>query len=190
MPQEKLYEWKNARATWLQARGLGDDPADLDRLSEHDRHEFHSLSTRQWHQWLDAGHGECLLQREDLRRFLVARLTSGTDSDWFLDARVIMPNHFHALVTPRNLSLCAVVRRWKGGSSHDINALLGRSGALWQAEPYDHIVRSEGQLQHYRRYIANNPIVAKLPASRYTVGCGKVAWASAQDLREHFEEMR
>ena len=38
-----------------------------------------------------------------------------------------------------------------------INQALGRSGTHWQAETFEHIVRSEAQLDHYRRYIAGNP---------------------------------
>jgi hypothetical protein len=34
---------------------------------------------------------------------------------------------------------------------------LGRSGAFWQSDSYDHIVRSLDQLVAYRLYIAQNP---------------------------------
>jgi hypothetical protein len=37
---------------------------------------------------------------------------------------------------------------------------LHRSGALWQADTYDHIVRSLEQLCAYREYIARNPAMA------------------------------
>ncbi len=30
-------------------------------------------------------------------------------------------------------------------------------GRLWQRNYYEHIIRSEGELNHYRRYIADNP---------------------------------
>ncbi|HEX7261698.1 MAG TPA: OB-fold nucleic acid binding domain-containing protein, partial [Luteolibacter sp.] len=45
----------------------------------------------------------------------------------------------------------------QGASARAINQNLGRTGSLWQAETFDHIVRSEAQLDHYRRYIAENP---------------------------------
>ena len=80
-----------------------------------------------------------------------------------LDAWVVMPNHFHALVEPcQGTTLGAIVKSWKGGSAREINLLLGRQGTLWQPEPFDHIVRSEAQLEHFRRYIAENPAKARL----------------------------
>lgn len=83
-----------------------------------------------------------------------------------------MPNHLHALVEPADkITLGEILRHWKGGSSHDINQHLGRRGALWQREPFDHIVRSEAQLEHFRRYIAENPSKAGIKAG-FVVGIG------------------
>jgi menaquinone-specific isochorismate synthase len=39
---------------------------------------------------------------------------------------------------------------------------VGRSGAFWQPESYDHIVRDRNQLLAYREYIAGNPAKASL----------------------------
>jgi hypothetical protein len=64
-----------------------------------------------------------------------------------------------------------IIRHWKGGSAHDINRLLQRRGALWQREPFDHIVRSEAQLERFRSCIAENPTKARL-RSGYVVGHG------------------
>lgn len=69
-----------------------------------------------------------------------------------------MPNHFHVLVEPaEHVTLGEIIRHWKGGSAHDINGCLQRSGCLWQRESFDHIVQSEAQLKHFRKYIAENP---------------------------------
>jgi len=92
---------------------------------------------------------------------------------------VIMPNHLHALVAPEEHTLGAVLQSWKGGSAFEINRLHGRSGPLWQKEAYDHIVRSEPQFHHYRRYIAENPIKAGLQASQYAVGLGRQVLSEA-----------
>ncbi|HKD37637.1 MAG TPA: hypothetical protein VKB78_12585, partial [Pirellulales bacterium] len=47
--------------------------------------------------------------------------------------------------------------RIKGASAVECNRALGRSGAFWQADSYDHIVRSLEQLYQYRQYVADNP---------------------------------
>jgi REP element-mobilizing transposase RayT len=77
---------------------------------------------------------------------------------YHIDAWVIMPNHFHALVEPvEKQTLGSILQRWKGTSARRINQMSGRSGSLWQAEAFDHIVRSEAQFEHFRRYITANP---------------------------------
>jgi len=181
MPQEKLREWQQNRDTWLAAHGL-QTPTDVHRLPEDLQHEFHSTFTKQWHGWLDAGYGECLLRRPEVRDILIKRLFTEPS----LDAWVIMPNHLHALVVPKDKALGDVMQSWKGGSAFEINRLLGRNGPLWQKEPYDHIVRSQAQWQHYRCYIAENPIKANLRPDEYAVGIGsqlfKVASALAESL--------
>ena len=86
-----------------------------------------------------------------------------------------MPNHIHALIEPdKETTLGEILKSWKGGSAREINVLLGRQGTLWQREPFDHIVRSGEQLEHLRRYIAQNPIKAGLH-SGYTLGIGACA---------------
>ena len=93
----------------------------------------------------------------------MARLLAGHGTAYELDGWCIMPNHLHALVRPgEKVTLGEIVRHWKGGSAHDINRVLGRRGPLWQEEAFDHIVRSEAQLEHFRRYIAANPGKAHL----------------------------
>lgn len=186
MPQEKLCEWQQQRDAWLSGHGLT-DVSQLDTLPEAERHEFHATFTAKWHDWLDRGHGECLLRRTELRELLLNRLFALDGAGCELDAWVVMPNHLHAIVTPQGRSLGEVVRFWKGGSASDINKQLSRRGSLWQAEPYDHIIRSEAQRDHYRRYIAENPIKAGLPESDYACGQGKVVWASAQAFKAHVE---
>lgn len=183
MPQEKLHEWQHRREAWLDAHGL-QKPGDIHTLPEDQQHEFHATFTMQWRQWLDAGDGECLLRRQDVRDILVNRLTSEPS----LDAWVVMPNHLHALAAPEGQTLGDVLQSWKGGSAFEINRLLGRSGMLWQKEPYDHIVRSEAQFQRYRRYIAENPIRAGLLPHEYAVGLGKQQFKVASALAEVLQQ--
>jgi REP element-mobilizing transposase RayT len=129
---------------------------------------------------LDAGCGECLLSRSDVREILIDRLCAEPS----LDVWVIMPNHLHALVAPKDKTLGEVLQNWKGGSAFDINRLLGRGGPFWQKETYDHIVRSETQFRHYRRYIAENPLKARLEPHSYSVGFGQQQFKVASALAE------
>jgi REP element-mobilizing transposase RayT len=103
-----------------------------------------------------------------------------------LDEFVVMPNHFHALVEPaQGITLGDIVKKWKGGSAREINLACGRSGTVWQAEPFDHIVRSTAQMNHFRRYVAENPGKAKLRRG-FVPGIGADAGLTADAMLEHF----
>ena len=58
-------------------------------------------------------------------------------------AFVIMPNHVHLLLQPRT-SLRRITNAIKGVTARAANLLLGRVGRpFWQAESFDHWIRSE-----------------------------------------------
>jgi putative transposase len=46
---------------------------------------------------------------------------------------------------------------WKGFTARRINALLGRSGSLWQRDYFDRLVRDEKHLANCMRYVRRNP---------------------------------
>ena len=89
-----------------------------------------------------------------------------------LDAFVVMPDHFHAIVviTERaevaassgfrspSHTLGAIVRGFKAAVTRQANALTGTTGRIvWQRNYYEHIVRDAADLDRIRRYIAANP---------------------------------
>ena len=53
------------------------------------------------------------------------------------------------------------MQRLKGYTATQANKLLGRSGAFWQPESYDHVVRP-GELPRILAYVAENPVKAGL----------------------------
>ncbi|MEX1097888.1 MAG: hypothetical protein WED34_17720 [Planctomycetales bacterium] len=54
----------------------------------------------------------------------------------------------------------------KGYTARGCNKLLGLSGAFWQDESYDHVVRDQEELFRIIDYIENNPVKAGLVARR------------------------
>jgi len=79
-----------------------------------------------------------------------------------LYAFVIMPNHVHMLIDPK-VDLSEITKAIKGRSARICNQILGRRGQpFWQAESYDHWVRSQGSFEKIRLYIERNPVVAGL----------------------------
>ncbi len=181
VPAGVAAEWRRRRDAWLCAHGILSS-AELERLTEEQRHEYHREFTAKFHTLLDAGHGECVLARDGCAEILLARLVAGHGTAYRLDAWCIMPNHLHALVEPaKDVTLGEIVRHWKGGSAFEINRALFRRGRLWQAEAFDHIVRSEEQLAHFRRYSAANPEKAGLRGGGM-LGFGAEAHMSASKV--------
>jgi putative transposase len=171
IPSKLAAEWQRKRDTWLQSHQLA-GPDELDHLTDEQRKAYHREFTAKFHDLLDAGHGDCALAMKASADLLVARLLAGHNKAYHLDAWCVMPNHLHALIEPaEKVTLGEILRHWKGGSAHDINQLLRRRGSLWQREPFDHIVRSEAQLEHFRRYISENPAKAGLKTG-FIVGFG------------------
>ena len=50
----------------------------------------------------------------------------------------------------------------KSYTAHRANEILGRSGAFWQRESYDHWVRDDDELERIVNYIRGNPVKAGL----------------------------
>ena len=79
-----------------------------------------------------------------------------------------MPNHVHMIIAPlaaengENHSMALILQRIKGSSARQANLILSRSGAFWQHESYDHVVRSEDELGRVLQYIVDNPLKAGL----------------------------
>jgi putative transposase len=96
-----------------------------------------------------------------------------------LDEYVIMPNHFHGIITIQNetavgaihesplrsdistrrkMTLSKIVGYFKMNSAKYINQLLNtKEQKLWQRNYYEHIIRNEQSLTQIQEYIINNP---------------------------------
>jgi REP-associated tyrosine transposase len=80
----------------------------------------------------------------------------------------IMPNHVHLVFMPLEksegvfYSLAEILQSLKRHTARQSNLILGRSGAFWQDESYDHIVREESELERIIKYVLNNPVKAGL----------------------------
>lgn len=76
----------------------------------------------------------------------------------WLHCVVVMPDHVHILTYPFAASIPEIMSRLKGASTHRVNNVRRRSGALWQCEYFDRIMRSDEDLAEKAEYIANNPV--------------------------------
>ncbi len=86
-----------------------------------------------------------------------------------LDEWVVMPDHVHALIVvgDRPISVSTVVGAFKSRAAHRVNELRRAPGApLWQRGFYDHVIRSERDLELHREYIRTNPARWRLRQER------------------------
>ena len=83
-----------------------------------------------------------------------------------MHAFVVMPNHFHLLLTvPEGLTLERVVQFIKGGFSHEAGKLPGISGPVWQKSFVDRGVRDSAECTKFVEYIHQNLVRAGLAVS-------------------------
>ena len=74
-----------------------------------------------------------------------------------------MPNHVHLLLAPlAGWALARIFQGIKGYTAREINRILGRQGAFWQGENFDHLIRNEEDWQDKFDYIHQNPVKAGL----------------------------
>ena len=108
--------------------------------------------------------GKCYLKNEKVAEIVVSTIQFLNKKDYNLIAYCIMPNHVHLLFTlrERSRSVDKIMQSIKRYSAREINRLVKRSGSLWQAESYDHVVRDEDEQFRIIEYVMNNPVKAGL----------------------------
>jgi alanyl-tRNA synthetase/REP element-mobilizing transposase RayT len=85
-----------------------------------------------------------------------------------LYAACVMPDHVHLLFEPQIksqdergnpifYSLSELLQNIKSVSAHKINAHRGNTGAVWEKEAFDRLIRSERDLHEKFEYICRNP---------------------------------
>jgi len=118
--------------------------------------------------------------RDDRVADKVAENLHHLDGDAYrLDAFTVMSNHVHTVFRPlvskemveeifrsQNAlvgipALSKIMHTIKGRSARACNIILGRSGAFWEHESFDHVIRA-GKFHKTIRYVLNNPVKVRL----------------------------
>jgi putative transposase len=127
---------------------------------------------RKLERYLDRGAGECLLRKADAAAVVAKALLHFDGVRYHLFAWCVMPNHVHAVIQPTgNWEIAQILHSWKSYSSRKIGETAGKSGAIWQREYYDHLIREGGDFDRVVRYVCGNPTKAGLNNWKY-VGQG------------------
>ncbi|MBM4161537.1 MAG: hypothetical protein FJ217_10615 [Ignavibacteria bacterium] len=119
--------------------------------------------------------GSDWLRRDDVAGIVAEAIHFRDGKEFELLSFCIMPNHVHlvlsildqgATVVGRRASspyrLTRILESLKWYTARECNKLLGRKGAFWQHESYDHVVRDGAEQQHVIEYVVHNPVKAGL----------------------------
>jgi putative transposase len=97
-----------------------------------------------------------------------AQVIDGQGARYDLVFGVLMPDHVHLMLRPRERELgrwwdlAVIMKGIKGGSARLINQALGTQGTVWQKESFDRLVRDEEEFQQNWQYMYFNPRKAGL----------------------------
>ncbi|HRD53268.1 MAG TPA: transposase [Flavobacteriales bacterium] len=139
------------RRAWVKLHG--DKP--VSEMEHMLKREWYRLFHHRVQQWLDAGHGSCLLRRPEACRIVVEALHHFHGERYHLGSFAIAGNHLHVLVAPKSgVELSSVIHSWKSFTSNGINKALARTGRLWMDEYFDRILRNQMHLERVEAYIA------------------------------------
>jgi len=118
----------------------------------------HATNTAQTYMVTSATWGRRdLFRNERWARLLIDTLYHYRGSVYLLHEFVIMPDHFHLLITPK-ASLEKAVQFIKGGFSYRAKKELGSNMEVWQKGFSDHRIRDAGDYLRHIDYIWENPV--------------------------------
>jgi REP element-mobilizing transposase RayT len=113
------------------------------------------------------------------QKLVLNHIVDGNEKFYTLIAAIVMPDHVHILLTPREeYDLSRIMKGIKGVSARRINlkrtdktdknvypTKKETSGSIWQDESFDRIIRDQNELNEKLDYMLNNPVRSGLTES-------------------------
>ena len=87
---------------------------------------------------------------------------------WAIGPYVIMPDHVHFFASPiaeAGVSLAAFMGSWKEWTAKSLHRAGLAAPPVWQAEFFDHVLRTKESYAEKREYMRQNPVRAGLSAT-------------------------
>jgi putative transposase len=188
IPKTVLKKWK-AEKEWLEHElkrlALERRETDTTEALKHEARliDFHRHWFLKFEEILHrADQGPTWLKEEGIARLVADSVEYRDGKVYRLDAYCIMSNHVHIVIKPfldeKDLSvrpnsarlryesieppLGVIMHSLKSYTANEANKLLKRSGAFWETESYDHLIRDEKEYHRVVAYVLNNPVKAGL----------------------------
>jgi putative transposase len=83
---------------------------------------------------------------------------------YLLHELVVMPDHFHLILSPTGITLERAMQFVKGGFSFRLNQNLKKKREVWQPSFLDRRVRDSIEYKRFKDYIWQNPVKRGLAA--------------------------
>src|SRR5271165_676806 len=102
-----------------------------------------------------------------------------TQNKFLLHEFVLMPDHFHLLITPAHeVSLEKAIQLIKGGFSFRVKKELGSNLEVWEKGYTEHRVKDSEDFRHHVEYIRDNSVRARLAdnVAAYPYGSASGNW--------------
>jgi putative transposase len=99
------------------------------------------------------------------RLFIEIMLNYRAQKKYLLHEFVVMPDHFHLILTPTGITLERAVQFVKGGFSFQLNKNLKAKRDVWQTSFVDRRVRDSLEYERFKDYIWQNPVKRRLAKS-------------------------
>lgn len=97
------------------------------------------------------------------RRIVLNHLKSGQGHWYELFAAVVMPDHVHVMLKPREgIELSRITKGIKGVTARLLNKHWESHGEVWQHENWDRIIRDQAEFEEKLLYMLNNSVKAGL----------------------------
>ncbi len=189
LPLSVLQDYESKRSVLMERMALvrkSEDSRDVTRELLPLRAELQSLTETIIEPALHAAKGPQPLSDPHIAEIVENALRFFEGKRYDLLAWSVMPNHVHALLTPREgYHLETILQSWKTHTAKEANRIMGNSGAFWQEEYYDHLIRDGEDLKYQVRYILHNPergrTSAKWTGSVFKIKTEDVGTASPYD---------
>jgi putative transposase len=94
--------------------------------------------------------------------FIDLMLLYRTQRKYLLHEFVVMPDHFHLILTPTGITLERSMQLIKGRFSFELNRNLKVKRDPWQPSFLDRRVRDSLEYERYKEYIWQNPVKRRL----------------------------
>ena len=101
-----------------------------------------------------------------VRLFVEVLLNYRIEKKYLLHEFIVMPDHFHLIITSTGITLERAMQLVKGGFSFRLNKNLKVKREVWQPSFLDRRIRDSLEYQKFKDYIWQNPVkrfLAKTP---------------------------